>query len=102
MRHALCPLPLAPTPQLATRNRIQIPEDRRQRSAVRGQNERIRSDRRYVYEAGSLKQPAQGRVKVIENTVLEKERSKEFELSKSDRFKISRPNPSILSYLLTD
>jgi hypothetical protein len=80
----------------ATRNRIRIPEDRCQRTAVRGQNERIRSDRRYVYEAASLKQPAQGRVKVIENTVLEKERSKEFELSKNDRFKISCHNFDIV------
>jgi hypothetical protein len=54
---------------------------------VKSQKERIRRYRRYVYEAGSLNQPAKGSVKVIEDKVLEKERSKEFELSKSDRFR---------------
>ncbi len=54
---------------------------------VKSKKERIRRYRRYVYEAGSLNQPEKGNVKVIENRVLEKERSKEFELSKSDRFR---------------
>ena len=54
---------------------------------VRSKKERIRRYRRYVYEAGSLNQPAKGSVKVIEDKVLEKERSREFELSKSDRFR---------------
>jgi len=54
---------------------------------VRSKKERIRRYRRYVYEAGSLNQPEKGSVKVIENKVLEKERSREFELSKSDRFR---------------
>ena len=49
--------------------------------------ERIRRYRRYVYEAGSLNQPEKSSVKVIEDKVLEKERSREFELSKSDRFR---------------
>jgi len=49
--------------------------------------ERIRRYRRYVYEAGSLNQSAKGSVKVIDDEVLEKERRKEFELSKSDRFR---------------
>jgi hypothetical protein len=39
------------------------------------------------YEAGSLNQPEKGSVKVIEDKVLEKERSREFELSISDRFR---------------
>ena len=43
--------------------------------------------RRYVYEAGSLNRPEKGSVKVIEDKVLEKERSRAFELSKSDRFR---------------
>jgi hypothetical protein len=43
--------------------------------------------RRYVYEAGSLSRPEKGNIKVIEDKVLEKERSREFELSRSDRFK---------------
>ena len=54
---------------------------------VRNQKERIRRYRRYVYEAGSINQPAKGSVKVIEEKVLEKERSKALELSKSDRFR---------------
>ena len=54
---------------------------------VRSKKERIRRYRRYVYEAGSLNRPAKGSVKVIEDKVLEKERSREFELSKSDRFR---------------
>jgi len=54
---------------------------------VKSKKERIRRYRRYVYEAGSLNRPEKGSVKVIEDSVLEKERSKEFELSKSDRFR---------------
>ncbi len=54
---------------------------------LRSEKERIRRYRRYVYEAGSLNQPEKGSVKVIEDKVLEKERSREFELSKSDRFR---------------
>ena len=50
-------------------------------------DERIRRYRWYVYEAGSINQPAKGQVKVIEDKVLAKERSKEFELSKSNRFR---------------
>ena len=47
---------------------------------VRSKKERIRRYRRYVYEAGSLNQPAKGSVKVIEDKVLEKERRREFAL----------------------
>jgi putative transposase len=54
---------------------------------VKSTKERIRRYRRYVYEAGSLNQSAKGSVKVIEDKVLEKERRKEFEISKSDRFR---------------
>jgi len=54
---------------------------------VRRKKETIRRYRRYVYEAGSLDRPEKGSAKVIENKVLEKERSKEFELSRSDRFR---------------
>ncbi len=52
-----------------------------------GKKERIRRYRRHVYEAGSLDQPEKGSVRVIGDKVLEKERSKDFELSKSDRFR---------------
>jgi hypothetical protein len=49
--------------------------------------ERLKRYRRYVYAAGSLSRPEKGNINVIEDKVLEKERSREFELSKSDRFK---------------
>ncbi len=54
---------------------------------VKNKKERIRRYRRYVYEAGSLNQPEKVSVKVIGDKVLEKERSRGFELSKSDRFR---------------
>ena len=54
---------------------------------VKSKKERIRRYRRYIYEAGSLNQPEKGRVKVIEDKILEKERSRAFELSKNDRFR---------------
>ena len=54
---------------------------------VQSKKERIRSYRRYVYEAGALNQPAKGNVKVIDDKILEKERRREFELSRSDRFR---------------
>ena len=54
---------------------------------VKSKKERIRRYRRYVYEAGSVNQPEKGKVKVIEDKVLEKERHREFELSRSDRFR---------------
>jgi len=54
---------------------------------LKSKKERIRRYRRCVYEAGSLNQPEKGNVKVIEDRFLEKEHSKEFELSKSDRFR---------------
>jgi hypothetical protein len=54
---------------------------------VKNKKERIRRYRRYVYEAGSINRPAKGNVKVIKDYVLEKERRREFELGKSDRFR---------------
>jgi len=54
---------------------------------VKSKKERIRRYRRYVYEAGSVNQPEKSSVKVIEDKVLEKERRREFELSRSDRFR---------------
>jgi REP element-mobilizing transposase RayT len=56
-------------------------------NCLRSKKERIRRYRRYVYEAGALNKPAKGAAKVIEDKVLEKERRREFELSRSDRFK---------------
>jgi len=55
--------------------------------SVKNQKERIRRYRRYVYEVGSLNQPEKGNIRVIADKALEKERSRGFELSKSDRFK---------------
>jgi putative transposase len=43
--------------------------------------------RRYVYEAGSLSRPEKDNINAIENKVVAKERSRGFELSKSDRFR---------------
>ena len=54
---------------------------------VKSKKERIRRYRRYVYEAGSLNKPMKGNAKVIKDKVLDKERGREFELSRSDRFK---------------
>ncbi len=69
---------------------------------VLAQKERVRRYRGYVYEAGAINRPEKGKVpekyaplsqvnftgqaKVIGDRVLEKERKREFELSRSDRF----------------
>ena len=49
--------------------------------------ERLKSYRRYVYEAGAVNRPEKGKTKVIDDKILEKERNREFELSRSDRFR---------------
>ncbi len=54
---------------------------------VKSKKERIRRYRRYIYEAGALNHPEKGNIKVIEDKILEKERRREFDLSKSDRFR---------------
>jgi len=54
---------------------------------VKSKKERIRRYRRYVYEAGALNHPEKGNIRVIEDKILEKERRREFDLSKSDRFR---------------
>jgi hypothetical protein len=43
--------------------------------------------RRYIYEAGVVNQPEKEKTKVINDKVLEKERKREFELSRSNRFR---------------
>jgi putative transposase len=43
--------------------------------------------RRYVYEAGAINRPEKGKTKVIGDRILEKERKRGFELSRSDRFR---------------
>jgi len=40
-----------------------------------------------VYEAGALNRPEKGKTQVIGGKILEKERNREFELSRSDRFR---------------
>ena len=54
---------------------------------VKSEKERIRRYRRYVYEAGAINRPEKGKTKVIGDKMLEKERNREFELSRSDRFR---------------
>jgi REP element-mobilizing transposase RayT len=54
---------------------------------AKSKKERIRRYRRYIYEAGAVNQPEKGKVKIINGMVLEKERNREFELSRSDRFR---------------
>jgi putative transposase len=54
---------------------------------VKSEKERIRRYRRYVYEAGAVDRPEKGKTKVIGDRILEKERKREFELSRSDRFR---------------
>ena len=54
---------------------------------VKSKKERIRRYRRYVYEAGAVNRPEKGKTKVIGDRILERERHREFELSRSDRFR---------------
>jgi hypothetical protein len=70
---------------------------------VKSEKERIRRYRRYVYEAGAVNRPEKGKApeeyaslsqvnstgqaKAIGDRILEKERKREFELSRSDRFR---------------
>jgi hypothetical protein len=49
--------------------------------------ERLNGYRRYVYEAGAINRPDKMQAKVISDKILEKERKREFELSRSDRFR---------------
>ncbi len=54
---------------------------------VKSKKKRITRYRRYVYEAGAVNRPEKGKTKVIGDKILEKERKREFELSRSDRFR---------------
>jgi REP element-mobilizing transposase RayT len=54
---------------------------------VKSKKERIRRYRRYVYEAGAVNRPEKGKAKVIGDRILEKERKREFELNRNDRFR---------------
>ena len=55
--------------------------------SVKSGKERIRRYRRYVYEAGAVNQSEKGRSKAIDDKILEKERARKFELSRSNRFR---------------
>jgi putative transposase len=54
---------------------------------LKSEKERIRGYRRYVYEAGAVNRPDKGKTKVVGDKMLGKERKREFELSRSDRFR---------------
>ena len=49
--------------------------------------ERLRSYRRYVYEAGAINRPGKMQAKVIDDKIIAKERKKEFEISRTRRFR---------------
>ena len=49
--------------------------------------ERLRGYRRYVYEADAVDRSETGQRKVIKEVVVEKERKKEFKISRVDRFR---------------
>ena len=54
---------------------------------VRSKKERIRRYRRYVYEAGAINHPDKMQAKVIDDKIVKKERKKEFEISRINRFR---------------
>ena len=49
--------------------------------------ERLKSYRRYVYEAGALDHPQKGQGRVIKNDTVEHERKNDFELNRIRRFR---------------
>ncbi len=57
------------------------------RAGIMDAEERLRGYRRYVYEAGALDRPERGQAKVIDNDIVEKERQKNYEISRADRFR---------------
>jgi len=57
-----------------------------QEFGVRNAKERLRGYRRYVYEAGAVDRSEIGQRRVIRESVVRKERKKEFNISKIDRF----------------
>ena len=54
---------------------------------VKSQKERLRRYRRYVYEAGAIDRPDKLQARVVDEKVLEKERRKNFEISRLSRFR---------------
>ncbi len=57
------------------------------RAGVMDAEDRLRGYRRYVYEAGALDRPDRNQAKVIDNDIVEKERQKNYEISRVDRFR---------------
>ena len=49
--------------------------------------DRIQKYRRYIYEAGAVKDPKKRHAKTIDNEILESERKKKYKLGRVDRFK---------------
>jgi len=54
---------------------------------IKSKKERIRRYRRYVYEAGAISRPDKMQAKVIDDSVVAKERKKDFEISRISRFR---------------
>jgi len=55
--------------------------------SIKNKKERIRRYRRYVYEAGALNRPDKMQAQVIDAEVVDKERKKDFEISRISRFR---------------
>ena len=62
------------------RGELDVVDTRMNRCIPKSKKERIRRYRRYVYEVGAVNQPEKGKVKVIKDKLLEKERRRGFEL----------------------
>ena len=54
---------------------------------VKTEKERIRQYRRYVYEAGAISRPDKMQAKVIDDKLVDKERKKDYEISRINRFR---------------
>jgi len=54
---------------------------------VRDEAERMRRYRRYLYHAGSIERPEQGKVKVIDPRLLRKEKRKDFKITHASRLR---------------
>jgi putative transposase len=54
---------------------------------VKSEKERIRRYRRFVYEAGAISRPDKMQARVIDDKVVAKERKKDLEINRIDRFR---------------
>ena len=57
------------------------------RASIKNREERVRRYRKYVYEAGALGRSDKPGSKVIDQKTLDKERKKDFKLTRIDRFR---------------